>query len=125
MSELEDTMQEHAAEIVFTEHRPFCYSDFVPLFSVNGKSYRLAHGTFKNKSTEFVKKGRWELEYRSRLAFYTLEGHKFGNTKMTCGHTGVKGSRGLPPSNAAHSTDGCQICLLTDTHCIIFGSMSM
>lgn len=36
-----------------------------------------------------------------------------------------KFGRGLPPSNAAHSTDGCQICLLTDTHCIISGSMSM
>jgi hypothetical protein len=91
MSELEDAMQEHAAEIVFTDHRPFCYSDFVPLFSVNGKSYRLAHGTFKNKSAEFVKKGRWELEYRSRQAFYTLKGHKFRNTKMTFDHTGVRG----------------------------------
>jgi hypothetical protein len=91
MSELEDAMQEHAAEIIFTEHRPFSYSDFVPTFCVHGELYHIARGTFKNKSAEFVKNGHWELDYRTNQAFYTLKGHKFGNRKMTVDHTGVKG----------------------------------
>jgi hypothetical protein len=91
MSELEDAMQEHAAEIIFTEHRPFSSSDFVPTFCVHGEIYQIARGTFKNKSAQFVKKGCWELEYRSSQAFYTLKGHKFGSRMMTIDHTGVRG----------------------------------
>jgi hypothetical protein len=36
MSELEDAMEEHMAYIVFKEHRPFSYRDFLH-FEVDGK----------------------------------------------------------------------------------------
>jgi len=87
MSELEDAMEEHMAYIVFKEHRPFSYRDFLH-FEVDGKEYEMVHGTFRNKVSRLIKTGEVEFSYNSCLAFYTLKGTKFVKP-MTSNHMGV------------------------------------
>jgi hypothetical protein len=87
MSELDDAMKEHIAYIVFQEHRPFSYRDFLH-FEVEGKEYGMAHGTFRNKISRLIKVGEVEISYNSCLVFYTLKGTKFGKS-MTSNHMGV------------------------------------
>jgi hypothetical protein len=73
-------------QIVLLEQRPFSYLDFKE-FSILNRSYNVAHGTFRNKVSQLMKKGIIELEYNSKVSFYTLAGVHFGNT-MTGDHTG-------------------------------------
>lgn len=88
MGELGDAMDEHMADIVFTEHRPFSYGDFAR-FSVRGKEYTMTHGTFCNMISKLIAKGDVEVDYRSICTFCTLKGHKFGKP-MTHNYTGVR-----------------------------------
>ena len=90
MSELDDAMQEHMAYLVFVERRTFSYLDFLS-FEVNGKEYRMEHGTFRNKISNLKKINQVELAYNSALAFYTLKGVKFAKP-MTPNHMGVVSS---------------------------------
>jgi len=78
MTELEDAMREHMAFIVNIEHRPFCYKDF-SYFEVNGKQYRIAHGTFRNKISKLKRNCEVELITKSNPTFYTLRGCRFDN----------------------------------------------
>ncbi|MGA9845466.1 MAG: hypothetical protein WBQ25_24475, partial [Nitrososphaeraceae archaeon] len=87
MTKLDKAMQEHMASIVLSEHRPFCFLDFLQ-FEVNGFKHSTAHGTFRNKISKLIKKGKVEVSYRSYQTFYTLKGRKFGKS-MTRNHTGV------------------------------------
>ena len=80
-------MQEHMASIVFSEGRPFSFKDFLH-FTVDGKIYKMAPGTFRNKVLALKKNGEVELDYNSGIAFYTLIGHRFGKP-MTPNHTVV------------------------------------
>jgi hypothetical protein len=90
MSELDDAMEQHMRYIVFEEERPFSFADF-RRFEVDGKEYRNAHGTYRNKISRFKKAGKVELYYSSGTAYYTLKGHKFG-ILMTPNHTGDSSS---------------------------------
>lgn len=96
MSDLDDAMEDHMAYVVFKEHRPFSYRDFLR-FEVEGKEYGMAHGTFRNKVSRLIKAGVVESSYNSCLAFYTLKGIKFVKP-MTLIHTGdvVSHSRSHP-----------------------------
>jgi hypothetical protein len=80
-------MYEHMAYIVNEERRPFSFKDFFR-FEVNGKKYKIKHGTFRNKISKLNKNGTVELVYNSHIAFYTLKGHKFGKSVITHDHTG-------------------------------------
>jgi hypothetical protein len=82
MGELEQAMTERMADIVFLEHRPFSFIDFLPEFEVNGKVYSIDYGTLRNKFSKLRKKGDIELDYRSIQAFYTIKGYKFGRSRM-------------------------------------------
>lgn len=79
MSELDDATMQHMTHIVLSEKRPFSYLDFLQ-FEVKGKSYKMKHGTFRNKVVELKKKGMIELDYNSIISFYTLKGHKSGKS---------------------------------------------
>jgi hypothetical protein len=87
LTELDDAIMARIREIVFTEHRPFCYKDF-ETFVINGKTYHVAHGTFRNKISKLLKEGDIVLEFNSKICFYTLKGIHFGN-RMTRNHMGI------------------------------------
>jgi hypothetical protein len=88
MSKLDDAIAEHMAYIVFQEHRPFGYRDFLH-FEVDGREYEMTHGTFRNKISRLIKAGEVERSYNSSLAFYSIRGIKFGKP-MTTIHTEEK-----------------------------------
>lgn len=77
MSKLDEAMEVHMASIVLTQHKPFCYRDFLH-FRLNGTDYGMSHGTFRNKISRLMKKNEVEIAYRSFQTFYTLSGQKFG-----------------------------------------------
>ena len=60
MTELDDAMYEHMTYIVLVERRPFSFKDFLR-FEVNGKEYKMEHGTFRNKISKLNKNGEVEL----------------------------------------------------------------
>jgi hypothetical protein len=96
MSGLDDAMQEHMANLVFVESRPFTYAEFLR-FHVNEKEYNMTHGTFRNKISKFIKSDTVEVAYRSGPTFYTLNGMKFGKQNlMTLDHTMVSSSTNNP-----------------------------
>jgi hypothetical protein len=84
-------MEKHMAYLVHTQNRPFSHRDFM-LFEVDGKAYRMTHGTFRNKILTLRKSGKVELAYNAGTAFYTIKGKTFGK-KMTPDHTGVYHSK--------------------------------
>ena len=89
MAELDDVMKEHMAYIVFNEHKPFSYKDFM-YFEVNEKSYTANYGTFRNKISKMRQNGEIEIHTKSNPCFYTLKGYRFDNGKvMTDNHTEV------------------------------------
>lgn len=78
------------ANLVFLEHRPFSFLDFIPKFDLDGKAYSIDYGTLRNKFLELRRKGEIELDYRTNQAFYTIKGQKFGKQKlMTVNPMGV------------------------------------
>ena len=89
-TKLDYTMKVHMQRIVRGEKRPFCYRDFLE-FEVNGKKYSMAHGTFRNKISQYVRNGYAQLEYYSGPAFYSLNGFNFVKPRhgMTDNHTVV------------------------------------
>jgi len=86
MTSLDFAIMARMKQIVLLEHRPFCYHDFKE-FSILNQTYRVAHGTFRNKISKLMKRGLIELEYNSKISFYTLTGIHFGNT-VTGDHMG-------------------------------------
>lgn len=98
MNQLDQALMEHMANIVFLEHRPFSCFDFLPQFEVNGRVYSIEYGTLRNKFWKLRKKGEIELDYRTRQAFYTIKGHKFGKYRtMTTNHMGVQSHSNSDP----------------------------
>jgi hypothetical protein len=91
MSELDCAMMKHISHIVLEDHRPFSYRDFLR-FEVEGKEYRMQHGTFRNKISHLTREKKVELAYNAGIAFYTLKGIIFGKTKlmMTPNRIGVQ-----------------------------------
>jgi hypothetical protein len=87
LTKLDDAILEHMAYIVLIEKRTFSFKDFYR-FEVNGKEYKMEHGTFRNKISRLNKNGIVELDNNSHIAFYTLKGHKFGKSAITHDHTG-------------------------------------
>ena len=69
MSELSDAMLMHMKYLVQKEHRPFSYLDFIR-FEFNGKEYKMAHGTFRNNISSFIKERLVEIAYASSIKFY-------------------------------------------------------
>ena len=89
MTELDDAMKEHMAYVVYIEHKPFSYKNFLS-FKVNGKSYKVSHGTFRNKISKLIQNNEVELHTKSTPNFYTLRNCRFDNGKlMTSNHTEV------------------------------------
>lgn len=89
LTKLDEAMLARMKEIVYTEHRPFCYKDFEK-FEIGTKFYTVAPGTCRNKFSKLVKDGVIEKEYNSKITFYTLKGHHFTTKdKMTHNHMGI------------------------------------
>jgi hypothetical protein len=96
MPSLDDVMLKHIHYLVFKEHRPFSHRDFCSEED-KGQPYAMAHGTFRNKVSKFMKLGIVEIEYNSGTTFYTLKDVHFGKRKkgktmtpsMTPNHMGV------------------------------------
>lgn len=80
----------HIQRLVPVEKRPFCYRDFLD-FEVDGKTYSMTHGTFRNKISKLVMTGYAQLEYYSGPTFYSLKGVNFAKPKhgMTDNHAVV------------------------------------
>jgi len=80
----------YISHIVLEEHRPFSYRDFLR-FEVDGKEYRMQHGTFRNKISHLIRAEKIVLSYNAGIAFYTLKGVIFGKPRitMTPNRTGV------------------------------------
>jgi hypothetical protein len=75
------------ANLVHLENRPFSFLDF-GVFEIDGKEYKMAHGTYRNKISRLKNAGKVELAYNAGMAFHTLKGKTFGK-RVTPNHTGV------------------------------------
>lgn len=87
MLALDKAMWKYIEYLVNSEHRPFCFKDFLK-FSVGGISYKMVHGTFRNKISKLIKEGKIEVCFHDYLSFYTIKGIKFSR-RMTSNHTVV------------------------------------
>lgn len=81
-------MKRHMESIVRCEYRPFSYLDFES-FEVDGHCYAVPHGTCRNEFSKFVKWGIIELDYNSKVSYYTLKGHRLSKNLMTRNHMGI------------------------------------
>ena len=91
MSDLIDAMIIHIHHLVHDEQRPFSYLDFMK-FEVEGREFKMTHGTFRNNVSSLMKEGLVEVSYKSSITFYALRGVKFDKASrivMTGNHTGV------------------------------------
>src|SRR5918995_5734438 len=91
MTDLDIALWNRMFEIVQTENRPFSHIDFIPHFSVFGKDWPIASGTFRNKVSSLLRRGLICVVYYSPQAFYTLKGTHFHKPIITTvDHTWVK-----------------------------------
>ena len=94
MSSLDEAMLSHMRYLALTEGRSFSYLDF-QAFEVNGRTYGMTHGTYRNKIWEFKRAGIVKTEYNSGTAFHTLKDVHFGKKRkmmtpmITPNHRGV------------------------------------
>jgi hypothetical protein len=91
MSVLDQAVEKHIVNIVHRENRPFSYRDFIT-FEIDGKAYRMTHGTFRNKISRLKKAGKVESDYNAGMTFYTLTGKRFGRP-VTPNHMGAYHSK--------------------------------
>ena len=84
MNEFDNAIKKHMEFITYEEHRPFTYIDFLE-FEMNGKKYKVAYGTFRNKISDIFK-DEVEVLYYSPTAYYTLKGSTFPDS-VTGTHT--------------------------------------
>jgi hypothetical protein len=89
-TKLDYAMKVHINRLVRIERRSLCYRDFLD-FEVDGKTYSMTHGTFRNKISQLVRTGYAQLDYYSGPAFYSLKEVNFTKPKhgMTDNHTVV------------------------------------
>src|SRR5919106_4387659 len=90
MTDLDIALWNRMAEIVQTENRPFSHIDFIPHFSIFGKDWSIASGTFRNKVSSLLRRELICVVYYSPQAFYTLKGIHFHKPITTADHTWVK-----------------------------------
>jgi hypothetical protein len=88
MSDLDSALWKRMTQIVQKENRPFSYLDFVPNFELDGQSYSIAYGTFRNKISDMLDCGKIQVVCYSPQAFYTLKEQE-STEPMTGYHTGV------------------------------------
>ena len=88
MNELDSALWKRMTEIEELEDRPYCFSDFVPMFKVDGKEFSIGYGTFRNKVSKMMKDKRIRAVRYSPQAFYTTI-DKESSDLMTSNHTGV------------------------------------
>ena len=79
-SQLDEAMLNHMRYLALTEGRSFSYLDFQS-FELNGKTYGMTHGTYRNKILGLKKAGIVETEYNSGTAFHTLKDVTFRKEK--------------------------------------------
>ncbi len=89
MSDLDSALWKRITQIVHEENRSFSYCDFVPKFKVDGQSYSIVHGTFRNKISGMLDCGKIQVVCYSPQAFYTLKEQESTEEPMTGYHTGV------------------------------------
>lgn len=98
-AKLDYPMKVHMQRIVRVQKRPFCYHDFLE-FDVDGRRYKMTHGTFRNKISKLKKCGDVQLEYYSGPAFYSLKGFSFTKPKP-----GITDDRAVvPPVSSVSSS---------------------
>lgn len=76
LSDLDAAMSSRMAYIVIMEKRPFSYHDFL-VFEESGKTYKVSHGTYRNKISALIKTGEVIRLYNSGIGFYSLPGFNF------------------------------------------------
>lgn len=100
MSKLDDAIMSRMKYIVCVEGRPFSFKDF-ELFSVDGIWYQVAHGTFRNKISHWLRTNIVEKLFNSKISFYTLKGCLFNLTKsMTRNHMDISPVTNVIPVTA-------------------------
>lgn len=77
MTELDSALWKRILYIVQEENRPFSFTDFVPIFNVDGKRYPIAYRTFRNKVSALLKAEKIQVAYHSSQTFYTIKGIAF------------------------------------------------
>ncbi len=77
MNRTDDAILKRLKYINEVEYSPACYKDFEG-FEVDGKLYRLAYSTLRNKFSVLKKRGYIERYYNSRASFFVGKGVKFG-----------------------------------------------
>ena len=82
LSRLDEAMKKHIEFLCLVEQRPFSYFDFLQ-FTVDGKSYRISHGTFRNKVSELIKRDKVEWLCDSPQGFYILNGSQGNPNTIT------------------------------------------
>jgi hypothetical protein len=103
MSRLLGAMKLKIREIVVIEQRPVCFLDLMK-FDINGQTYEMDHGTFRNNISKLRRAGEIEEAFRSKPMFYTIPGKKFSKS-MTQDHT-----------DKLLSTNGSKTVLLKNRH---------
>jgi hypothetical protein len=88
--------------IVLREQRPFCIMDLRE-FDVEGASYHMTDGTFRNIVSKLKKAGQVELAFKSKPVFYTIPGKKFSKA-MTRDHAGVSVIHSIIPESLLKDT---------------------
>src|SRR5919106_3691234 len=92
-------MEKHIEYVCLLERRPFSYLDFLE-FKVDGESYHMTHGTFRNKISVLMKRGKVEWLCDSPQGFYILKGSgQNTNTVRYDDHTGVNHLNGVKRLN--------------------------
>ncbi len=89
MSDSDSALWKRITQTLQKENRSFSYCDFVPKFELDGQSYSIAYGTFRNKISDMLKAGKIQLVCYSPQAFYTLKEQESTEEPMTGYHTGV------------------------------------
>ena len=79
---------DYIISVAKTERRPVSYRDCLN-FEFNGCEYRMAHGTFRNKISNLMKKRKVTKTFHSNIAFYKPVGYEVGGWEMTDNGTGV------------------------------------
>ena len=94
---LERAILTHMYHINKVEGRPTSFIDFQQ-FEVYGKKFVVAHGTFRNKVSAWIKRGIVRLVFNSKLGFYALTGVLLPSDKMmTRNDTGISPVTSVTP----------------------------
>jgi hypothetical protein len=93
VSLLDEAMKKHM-QMLMSQGIPFSYRDFLS-FKVEGKNYKVSHGTFRNKISKLVKIGEIEPYIFSGQRYYVLKGMGFRKSKRFHHPSGVSSKQSL------------------------------